>query len=72
MKTATNFRATFNRVRRELGKTSGFGFSISDNPKILEQRFRDALAVAGITATRQRMELVSNWIGRATMMGVAA
>lgn len=67
-----NFRTTFNRMRRELGLASGFGFAMSDNAVVLESRFREALSMEHLTATPQRMDLVKNWIGRATMCGGAA
>lgn len=76
MKAASNnaseiFRLTFKRVRRELSKASGFGFSFAAQAKDMEISFRKAMIDAGVPATPARLQMINSWIMRASKLGGA-
>lgn len=61
----TRFRATFNKVRRELAKTSGCGFGFSGGANTLRDAFRVAMIDARVPATPGRIAMVNTWVQRA-------
>lgn len=67
-----SFRRTFNRVRRELSKSSSFGFSFPVAAKDIRQAFREEMARARVPATPERVYLVERWVQRASRLGGAA
>lgn len=72
MKSAVKtFRSTFKRVTRELGKLSGCGFAFEIPPTAMKRAFREAMIAACVPSTQRRVELVNNWVARASTMGVA-
>lgn len=66
------FRRTFKKVRRELSKSSGFGFGFSVKAKILTQAFREEMEHEHVPATPERVYLVQRWVARATRLGGAS
>jgi len=65
------FRATFKKVRRELSKFSGLGFAFALNEASMKRSFREAMIAAGVPSTARRIELVNNWVSRASSMTIS-
>lgn len=63
------FRSTFNKVRRQLATASGFGLAFSMSAKEIKNAFRNAMIEAEVPSTPARIQLVNNWICRASKLG---
>lgn len=66
-----SFRVTFDKVRRELSKTSGFGFAFAITQASMKKAFRAAMIEAGVPSTSHRIEMVNNWVSRASSLAIA-